>query len=104
MYEKRRPRIYFLLAKISNTLEHFIGREVDSRDDVRWAEGALFHFGEVVPWVSVQDHFPDRDQREVFVRPDLNLFHNLFPYRYFGDIEWVELEFLGLIERHHLDL
>lgn len=59
---------------------------------MRWTECDLLNFGEVVAWIAIQHQFADLDQWELTVRPDL------------GQIKWIKLPLLGLLEGHHLDV
>lgn len=61
-----------------SSLEHFVWRKFDPGDNVGGREGGLFHFGEIVGWVLVQDELSDRNQWEFTMRPD------------FGEVEGVE--------------
>jgi hypothetical protein len=42
-------------------LQHFVGAGLYSWDQVSRGKGDLFHFSEVVLWISVQDHSTDRN-------------------------------------------
>lgn len=59
---------------------------------MRWAESDLFDFSEVIAWVPIEDHFSNRDQRVVLVRPN------------FGYVEWIEFTSLSLLESHDLNV
>lgn len=54
-----------------SALKHFVGRSLDSRHKVGRLVSHLLDFSEVVLRISIQDHFADFDQRELFVWPHL---------------------------------
>jgi len=54
-------------------LEHLVRASLDAGHHMSGTEGDLFHFGEVVLRVAVQDHTTDWDQRELTMRPNLNV-------------------------------
>lgn len=54
-------------------------------------ESDLFDLSEVVVWISVQGELSDWDQWEFLLGPCL------------GNIEWIELDCLGLLESHNLE-
>ena len=51
-------------------LQHFVGRKAHARSDVAGFESGLFHLGEIILRVAVQNEFADFDERIVLVRPD----------------------------------
>lgn len=54
-------------------LEHLVRRGLDARHHVCWSKSYLLHLRKVVLGVSIQDHLPHWDQREVLVRPHLQV-------------------------------
>ena len=55
-------------------------------------EGDLLHLGKVVGWIAIQHHFANGNQRIFLLGPHL------------GQIEWIVLVLLGLIEGHDLNV
>ena len=53
-------------------LQHLVGARLDAWWHVAGVKGHLLHLCEVVDWVSVQYQFAHRDQRVIFVWPNLN--------------------------------
>lgn len=74
------------------SLEHAVGRGLDTGDHVRGRESGLLDLGKVVVGVTVEDHLSDGDQGVVLLGPDL------------GDIEGVPAVGGGLLGGHDLDV
>lgn len=77
-------------------LQHRVGRWLDSRYQMRWAESNLLDLGEVVDGILVQDKFTDFAERELLLGPNV------------GQIEDVDLlglpEIFGFLWCHGLNL
>ncbi len=73
-------------------LQHLVGAERDSRDEVARSERGLFDVGEVVVRVAVELVFSDLDQRVVLLGPHL------------GQVEGVKPVGGGVCFGHQLDV
>jgi len=74
------------------SLQHAIGRGLNTGNHVRRRESGLLNLGEVVVGVAVKDHLSDGDQGVVLLGPDL------------GDIEGVPAVGGGILGVHDLDV
>ncbi len=72
-------------------LQHLVGREADTRNDVRWFERGLLNVHKVVLWIAVEHQLGELDQRVVAMRPDLR------------QVERVEMKLLRIGLGHDLD-
>lgn len=80
---------------------------------MRWAECNLFDFGEIVFGVAIQNHTANWDQWELTLWPDLEiplkylisfqLLDETCQSTYFGQVERIPFELLGLFKSHHLN-
>jgi len=74
------------------SLKHLVGTGLNSWNKIGRGEGELFHLGEVVRWIFVQNQLSNWDKREFGMGPDL------------GKIEWIEFVFLSFLRSHDLDV
>lgn len=74
------------------SLEHLVGRSLDSGDHMSGRKSDLLDLGKVVGRVAVEDHSTDWYEWVLAVRP------------HFSDVERVEFALLGLFDAHYLDV
>ena len=74
------------------SLEHLVGRGLDSWNQMSGRKSDLLDLGKVVGRVAVENHSTDWYERVLAVRPHLS------------DVERVEFALLGLFDAHHLNV
>lgn len=74
------------------SLEHLVGRGLDSGDQMSGRKSDLLDLGKVVGRVAVENHSADWYEGVLAVRP------------YFSDVERVEFALFGLFDAHYLNV